>query len=143
MTEPTLVTNCAISFIAKSKRSAQTRLGIAHAKQRGVIWGSAGKSSAAKNQVTALLFAESLRPLLIELGVVGPLSPTRLARELNRHKIKTPSGGKWYAVTVGRVLARLGPSLIEDVATARSANPGKPWTEASAIWNAQHDLSNK
>jgi hypothetical protein len=143
MTEPTPVTNCAISGIAKSQRSAQTRLGIAHAKQQGVVWGSTGKSLAAKNQSNALAFAETLRPLLIELAVFGIRRPTRLAQELNRRKIKTPNGGRWYAVTVTRVLTRLGPSFIEEVAAARSADPGKPWTEASAIWTAQHDVCKK
>jgi hypothetical protein len=36
------------------------------------------------------------------------MSHRGIAAELNARKIPTPAGGRWHAVTVKRVLARLG-----------------------------------
>jgi len=36
------------------------------------------------------------------------LSHRKIAAELNARGIATPAGGKWHAVTVKRVISRLG-----------------------------------
>jgi hypothetical protein len=36
------------------------------------------------------------------------MSHRKMAAELNARKIPTPAGGQWHAVTVKRVLSRLG-----------------------------------
>jgi hypothetical protein len=57
------------------------------------------------NREEALARAEQLRPVLAEL--VG-LSQGKMAAELNARGIPAPAGGPWHAVTVRRVLSRLG-----------------------------------
>ena len=59
-----------------------------------------------RNRDEARERAEQLRPVLAELA---GLSARAIAAELNARKIATPAGGKWHAVTVARVVARLGP----------------------------------
>jgi hypothetical protein len=49
--------------------------------------------------------AEQLRPVFAELA---GMSHRKMAAELNARKIPTPAGGQWHAVTVKRVLWRLG-----------------------------------
>jgi hypothetical protein len=49
--------------------------------------------------------AEQLRPVLTEMG---NLSARKIADELNRRGIDTPTGKKWHAATVIRVRGRLG-----------------------------------
>ena len=49
--------------------------------------------------------AGSLRPVFVELR---DLSANAIARELNARQIETPSGKPWSAVTVLRVMKRLG-----------------------------------
>jgi hypothetical protein len=48
---------------------------------------------------------EQLQPVFAELG---GLSTRKIAAELNARNIATPAGGKWHAVTVKRVMSRLG-----------------------------------
>ena len=49
--------------------------------------------------------AEALRPVLVELR---DLSANGIARELNTRQIATPTGKTWSAVTILRVMKRLG-----------------------------------
>ena len=49
-------------------------------------------------------FAERTQPVLAELANI---SATQAAAELNRRKIATAAGGKWYAATVIRLRERL------------------------------------
>ena len=48
---------------------------------------------------------ESFAPLFAELA---GMSHRKMAAELNARKLPTPGGGQWHAVTVKRVLSRLG-----------------------------------
>jgi DNA invertase Pin-like site-specific DNA recombinase len=82
--------------------SERTRVGLAAAKERGVVLGNSQLGK--KNHDAALARAESLRPILNELR---PLSAQQAAEELNRRCVETPAGGKWHAQTVIRVRARL------------------------------------
>ena len=95
-------------------RAESTTQGIANAQSRGVVWGRHGAILAARNKVDAREFAESLRPLLLELMRVCRLGPRRLARKLNERGIPARGGGRWYPVTAHRLLERLGPSFEEE-----------------------------
>ena len=95
-------------------RVDKTKLGIAKARSRGVVWGRHGAVLASHNKAGAREFAESLRPLLLELMRVCRLGPRRLARKLNERGIPARGGGRWYPVTAHRLLERLGPSFEEE-----------------------------
>jgi DNA invertase Pin-like site-specific DNA recombinase len=85
--------------------SQRTVAGLEIAKANGVVLGSHGKILAAQNAAAAAERDAALRPLLVELG---DLSANAVARELNARKIPTPNGKTWSAVTVLRVMNRLG-----------------------------------
>ena len=141
ISEPTLVPDFAIGGSDADSRANQTRRGIAIARKAGRVWGLSAKSLAAKNAAAAVAFAETMRPLLIELAILGPARPSRLARELNRVNIKTPSGtGRWHAAMVSRVLNRIGPAFAEDVAAARSSHLKMGWSRACAVFDEQSGL---
>ena len=59
-------------------------------------------SERSHRQATAL--AERMRPVMTELA---DLSAQKAAAELNRRKIASATGGKWYAATVIRLRERL------------------------------------
>jgi DNA invertase Pin-like site-specific DNA recombinase len=80
--------------------SERTKLGLAAAKARGVKLGGRG----AQSDRTAAERAERLRPILTELA---DLSANRAAAELNRRKVATPAGGRWFATQVIRLRQRL------------------------------------
>ena len=50
----------------------------------------------------------ALRPVIEQIRADGTTSATAIAIELNRKRIATPTGAKWHAQTVIRVLGRLG-----------------------------------
>jgi hypothetical protein len=52
--------------------------------------------------------AERMRPVMRELA---DLSARKAAEELNRRKIATSTGGKWYAATIIRLRERIGKPL--------------------------------
>jgi Recombinase len=56
--------------------------------------------------------AESLRSVFEELS---SLSARAAAEELNRRGIPTAAGGKWSAVQVSRLLARVNPSTVQRI----------------------------
>jgi len=75
-------------------------------KLRGIVFDSPSGSAEASRQLEARGLAERLlRPVFAELA---GMSHRGIAAELNARKIPTPAGGRWHAVTVKRVLARLG-----------------------------------
>jgi DNA invertase Pin-like site-specific DNA recombinase len=89
----------------------RTSLALAAAKRRGVSRRGeplrlGNPEQARKQKAEAVAFAETLRPLFVEFGQQG-LSLTAIAAELNRRKVATASGGKWHAMTAGRVAQRL------------------------------------
>jgi DNA invertase Pin-like site-specific DNA recombinase len=83
--------------------SKRTKEGLAVAKARGQKLGNAGQSAA--NKAAAAERAEALRPVFTELAA---LSANAAAAELNTRGVPSASGGKWSALTVIRVRARLG-----------------------------------
>ncbi|WP_338827165.1 recombinase family protein [Bradyrhizobium sp. 27S5] len=83
--------------------SQRTRDALAAKKAQGVKLGGLNAKGIA-NQREAQERAERLRPIFAELA---GMSHRAIAAELNAHKIATPAGGQWHAVTVKRVLQRL------------------------------------
>ena len=51
---------------------------------------------------------QALRPVIEQIRADGTTSANAIAIELNRKRIATPTGAKWHAQTVIRVLGRLG-----------------------------------
>jgi DNA invertase Pin-like site-specific DNA recombinase len=80
--------------------SRRTTAGLAAAKRRGVKLGgwTAGSERSAKE---AAALAERMRP------VMAQLAGHKAAVELNRRKIASATGGKWYAATVIKLRDRL------------------------------------
>ena len=81
----------------------QTKAGLAAAKRRGAKLGgwTAGSERSAKE---AAALAERMRPVMARLS---GLSAHKAAAELNRRKIASATGGKWYAATVIKLRDRL------------------------------------
>jgi DNA invertase Pin-like site-specific DNA recombinase len=84
--------------------SQRTRDALAAKKAQGVKLGGLN-AKGRQNRDEAMERAEQLRPVFVELA---GLSHRKIAAELNARKIPTPAGGQWHAVTVKRVLSRLG-----------------------------------
>ena len=55
----------------------------------------------------AIARAKEIAPVLRELETAG-LSARRMAAELNRRGVETPTGRQWHAQTVMRIMHRLG-----------------------------------
>ena len=80
--------------------SQRTREALQAAKAKGKkLGGTTAKSIANQER------AEALRPVFA--GLAG-MSHRKMAVELNAMGVPTPAGGQWHAVTVKRVLERLG-----------------------------------
>ena len=79
------------------------KAGLAAAKRRGVKLGgwTAGSERSAKE---AAALAERMRPVMAQLA---GSSAHKAAAELNRRKIASATGGKWYAATVIKLRDRL------------------------------------
>ena len=80
-TGPMHVSEFPINCTNHDSHRTRTKAGIATARERGVSWGQHGKVLAQQNQDEAAAFAETLRPLLVELGTTGVNGPTAIARE--------------------------------------------------------------
>ena len=103
----------------------KTRAGIIKAKARGVDWGAHGRVLADQNKQQAQIFAESLRPVILELKLERVRGPKAIAEELNKRNMPTRTGGKWRRETVNRLIQRLEPSLSKDVKEARKEGSKK------------------
>jgi hypothetical protein len=77
---------------------------LAAAKRRGVKLGGWTAGSARRQREAAAL-AERMRLVMTELA---DLLAQKAAAELNRRKIASATGAKWYAATVIRLRERLG-----------------------------------
>ena len=84
--------------------SQRTREALQAAKAKGKKLGGITAKSIA-NREEALQRAEALRPVFA--GLAG-MSHRRMAAELNAMGVPTPAGGQWHAVTVKRLLERIG-----------------------------------
>ena len=109
-----------MALVAEEERKAisrRTKEALAAAKARGVKlgcpngaahlrkYGNTAGVEAVKSKATE--YAESLREVMENIRVSGITSSNGIADELNRRRIATPRGGKWYAASVARCLARL------------------------------------
>jgi DNA invertase Pin-like site-specific DNA recombinase len=83
--------------------SKRTKEGLAAAKARGVKLGG-WTAGSERSQKEAAGLAERMRPVMQELT---GLSAQQAAAELNRRKIGSATGGKWYAQTVINLRRRL------------------------------------
>ncbi len=106
-------------------RSESTKQGIARSMAQGAAWGQYGTVLADRNRQDARAFAESLRPLLLDIAnersIGGPnLGPRPLARRLNEMGVSARNGGRWYPATVHRLLKRLGPSFEQECGQIRT-----------------------
>jgi DNA invertase Pin-like site-specific DNA recombinase len=81
----------------------RTRLALAAAKARGVKLGGSNRQSV-ENREAALARAEQMLPVLAE---IAGMSNNAAAAELNKRGVATPAGGRWHALTVGRVRERI------------------------------------
>ena len=103
----------------------RTKIGIIKAKAKGVDWGKHGRVLGAKNKQQAQVFADALRPLILELRAEKRRGPKAIAQELNKREVPTRNGGKWHPMTVRRLMQRLEPSLSKDVKEARKEGSKK------------------
>ncbi|MCJ2021192.1 recombinase family protein [Methylobacterium sp. E-065] len=96
--------------------SARTKAALAAAKARGTVLGgfrgyvpTKADNEASRAALAARGAEEAARyaPIIAELRAAGISSASGLARALNDRSIPTPRGGRWQAVQVQRVLARL------------------------------------
>jgi DNA invertase Pin-like site-specific DNA recombinase len=97
----------ALAVLAEKERamiSCRTKDALAAKKAQGVKFGGLNAKGIA-NREEARERAEQLRPVLAELA---GLSRRKMALELNACSIPAPEGGRWHALTVKRVLSRLG-----------------------------------
>ena len=83
--------------------SKRTKDALKAAKARGVVLGRPQLAIDQKN--AAVAFAETLRPVLVELA---GQSTHAIAAELTKRKIKTAQGGAWTGMAVLRMQRRLG-----------------------------------
>lgn len=108
-----------MALVADEERraiSARTKAALAAAKARGVKLGGdrgATLSSAAKAKgVQARIAmadnrATDLRPIIAEIRAAGARSLRQIAEALNERDILTAKGGRWSAVQVSRIEARV------------------------------------
>jgi DNA invertase Pin-like site-specific DNA recombinase len=97
--------------------SERTKAGLQAAKARGKKLGSPkgaqhlrGKFQPQAVQAVkdnAQERAEELRETVDDIRANGMTSMSAISRELNARRIKTPRGGKWYPMSVKRLLERL------------------------------------
>lgn len=78
------------------------------AKRRGVKLGKTGKVRARENKAAANAYAKGIAATVREICEAGHTTTRAIRDELNRRKVPTARGGEWHAMTVARLLARLG-----------------------------------
>lgn len=105
-----------LSAFAEHERemiSERTKAALAAAKKRGVVLGSYGKVLAARNRQVALTHAKSIEPQVIAARASGCETLAEIAAYLDQDGAQTVSGGKWYPMSVSRVLRALRRSEVE------------------------------
>jgi DNA invertase Pin-like site-specific DNA recombinase len=106
--------------------SERTKAGLAAAKRRGATLGGRNAQSD-QTAAEATARAELLRPILVELS---GLSANQAAAELNRRKVATPAGGKWFATQVIRLRQRLDPEQVRQRKKSRRRAPARSGTSS-------------
>jgi len=89
--------------------SERTKAALKAAKSRGVKLGTEGAKRANQYHAEAVDRAKELEPVIREMQDKG-YSMRRMAKELNKRKVKTPRGGMWHPQTVKMVIQRLARS---------------------------------
>lgn len=88
--------------------SIRTKLALQAAKRRGVLLGVNGRLVLSKeNKRKAVEFALKLKPIVERLQQQGFTSVRTLTKALNKRRIRTATGGKWYISTVHKLLQRI------------------------------------
>jgi DNA invertase Pin-like site-specific DNA recombinase len=99
-----------LAAVAEHERemiAARTKAALQAAKARGIRLGRNGAERLAPaNRAGAIERARQLAPVLAELRGVG-MSARRIAAELAARGIATPSGGRWHAQSVLRMMERV------------------------------------
>jgi DNA invertase Pin-like site-specific DNA recombinase len=114
----------AVAELEAGMISARTKAALAAAKRRGVKLGGdrgarlTAKARAAGNaaqQARAQARASDLAETVKELQAAGCESLRAIAAELGARGIPAARGGKWSAVQVSRLLARVNPSTVQRI----------------------------
>ncbi len=93
----------------REKISVKTKEALAVAKRRGVRLGRHGKVLARRNRRQAHEFARKMSPVIDRLAARGVTTVRGVARELNRRRVPTfTGGGRWHVATVHALLKRIG-----------------------------------
>lgn len=88
--------------------SLRTRLALQAAKQRGIELGVHGKYVLSKeNKLKAIAFAKKMKPVIDKIQAKGITSVRGITKELNKRRVRTSTGGKWYTNTVHTLLKRI------------------------------------
>jgi DNA invertase Pin-like site-specific DNA recombinase len=105
-----------LAAVAEHERemiAERTKAALQAAKARGVRLGRNGADRLAPAyRAQALARAHQLSPVLAELQRAG-MSARRMAAELTARGILTPTGARWHAQTILRIIGRAG--LISDL----------------------------
>lgn len=113
-----------LALVAQQEReaiSARTKAALQAAKARGVRLGNPNGAAALKraargNQAALATIrgradrhASEIAPIIADLRTEGRQSLREIASALNERHIRTPRGGKWHAMSVRNLLARIEP----------------------------------
>jgi DNA invertase Pin-like site-specific DNA recombinase len=113
--------------------SQRTKDALAAATVRGIRLGRNGADRLAPAyRAQALERACQLFPVLAEFKRDG-MSARRMAAELTARGIPTPTGARWHAQTVLRILGRAGssPRLDDDTRGTSMLDPNQPRADAA------------
>lgn len=100
-----------MAAVAEGERemiSERTKAALAAAKARGVRLGTPDTQRLAQERhVAADAHARALHPLVAKLWLEGVTTVRDVAAALNATGARTPTGGKWHATSVQRLLKRI------------------------------------
>lgn len=96
----------------RRKISERTKRGLAQAKRNGVILGNPRLAEARAvaniaNRKRGLSTGERVMPMIEAVRAMGITSYKGIARKLNELNYPSPRGGKWYDVSVKKLILRM------------------------------------